>query len=228
MRFIVLCFVSVMLASCQTLSSDETNLQLEEELVAYGTEAAMLRDDIQSNQTQVVATVVAASTDAAAFGAYNRILAPTVGVVQPGTPTRIPAEEVIDALGVNAQGPMPVEMFDLSDGQTRFVQIGTAGQIDDRNCFISHQSFFQPNSNVIYMTGLGLNVYAGTSVRVEWRNGGDLVHTSSWSAPQSVDGQCVALALRPENAPFTPGNWTATMYVNGEPIDPAPFTITSM
>jgi hypothetical protein len=227
MRYLVICCILFALSACQGVTADETNLQLQSELDAYGTEGAVLRQEIQLNQTEIVATVAASGTDAAAYASYNRILAPTVGVVQPGTPTRIPAEEVIQALGVEAQGPMPVEMFDISDGQTRFVQLGTAGQIDNENCFISHQSFFQSSSNVIYMTGLGLNVFAGTSLRVEWRFGGELVHTSTWSAPQSVDGQCVALAMRPSNAALTPGNWTATMFVNGEPIDPAPFTIVS-
>jgi hypothetical protein len=75
------------------------------------------------------------------------------------------------------------------------------------------------------MTALALNLRAGTQVRVDWQYGGEIVYSNSWIAPQSLDGQCVAIELRPSNAPFLAGNWTATMYINGEPIDPAPFTI---
>lgn len=219
--------ICLSLSACEGLVVDEENLAMQAEFDAYSTEAVVLRQQMQVDQTVAANTVAIASTQAAQYSNYNRILQPTADVIVP-QPTRIPADELMSMMGDNVSGPMPIELFDLSDGQTRFVQVGTAGEIDGNRCFLAHQAFFNPNTtNVIYMTALGLNVYAGTSLRVEWRMGGELVHTTNWSAPQSVDGQCVALELTRADADLMPGNWTATLYVNGEPIDPAPFTITS-
>jgi hypothetical protein len=220
-RILILCCL-ILLTACQALTIDDENLARQAELEAFGTEAAALRDQMQQDRTAVASTVEVVGTQAADFISYNGFIAATLRA-------GIPATATPPSLIVNEQGPMPMSMFDLSSGEMRFVQIGTAGQINpDDRCFISHQAFFNVNTtNVIFMTALGLNIRAGTNVRVDWQYGGEIVYSNAWNAPQSVDGQCVALELRPSNAPFTPGNWTATMSVNGEPFDPAPFTITN-
>jgi hypothetical protein len=220
MRHLITILLCALLTSCQSFAAGEENLVLESELEAYATEAAELRNQMQADRTAIAETIVFGGTRVEAFTDYNAHLAATVqsGIIPTAT---------LANLDFDAQGPMPIDMFDLSSGEMRFVQVGTAGQItpNDR-CFVSHQNFFDAEmTSVIYMTALALNLRAGTVVRVDWQNGSEIVYSNAWTAPQSQDGQCVALELRPSNAPFIPGNWTATMYINGEPIDPAPFTI---
>jgi hypothetical protein len=70
-----------------------------------------------------------------------------------------------------------------------------------------------------------LNLQAGTVVRVDWQYGSDVVQSTSWIAQQAADGQCVALALRSADTDLAAGNWTATMYINSEAIDPTSFSI---
>lgn len=219
MRHILIVLIFVFLTACQSITSDDESLALQADLEAYGTEAAFLRDQMQLDRTSVAASVEDAGTQIAAFTVYNSQLAATVqsGIIPTAT---------VDLSDVSSTGPMSVDMFDLSSGEMRFVEVGTAGQItsEDR-CFVRHQSFFNAATSVIYMTALALNLQAGTVVRVDWQYGSDVVYSNGWTAPSGADGQCIAIEFRPSNAPFLAGNWTATMYINGNPIDPAPFTI---
>lgn len=220
MRLIWVLLMMMVLASCQSLAGNEENIAYEAELEAFGTEAAFLRDQMQIDRTAIAATVQVGGTQIAAFTEYNIQLAATVqsGIIP--TPT-------LGSFEIASEGPMSVEMFDLSSGEMRFVQVGAASQINPNDrCFVSHQNFFDADmTSVIYMTALALNLQAGAVVRVDWQYGSDVVYSNSWIAPQALDGQCVALEFRPSNAPFLAGNWTATMYINGEPIDPAAFSI---
>lgn len=218
MKQLCLLAISILITGCQAFTSDEVNQQLEQEIIAYATESAMLRDQIQIDRTQVIATVQSASTQSAQFSAYNNLLVATLRAINPPTPTSPPLDVV--------EGPLPFTIYDLSSGEMRFVQLGTASQIDSSGCFVRHQNFFNPMQvNTIYMTGVALNLRAGTTIRVNWQYEGEIVYSNSWVAPQSIDGQCFAIPIQPSNAPFLSGNWTATVIIDGEPIDPAPFTI---
>lgn len=217
---VLLISLAFLLVGCQGLQNDDSQALLVAEIEAYGTDASGLRSEMQQQRTEVVSTVDASATEAANYQRYNQMLASTVQAIVPPTATSLP-------ISIDAQGPLTFEAYDLSDGVMRFVQVGVAGQItpDDR-CFVTHQAFFQVmNTNVIYMTGVALNLLGGTELRVDWQLGGSVVYSDSWVAPADIEAICFALELRPSNAEFTPGNWTATLYVNGRAEDPVSFTI---
>jgi len=218
-RILLLLVCLITLPACNTLAGEDEFILMQSDIEAYGTEAVAIRESIQNDQVQVAATVDALATESANFTEFNRVLVSTVRAVLP--PTQ--AVNIVN----NEGGPLPLEMFDLSDGVMRFVQIGAAGtvNVDDR-CFVSHQTFFTTSADVIYLVALALNLKAGTNLRVDWSYGGELVHQSNWTAPENKAGECIALELRPGNALFLTGNWTATLYINGAPQDPASFTIT--
>ncbi len=216
----LLLLLSLLLVGCQGAQADESDALIRAELAAYGTEAAALRADMQVQRTEVVLTVDVAATEAANYAQYNALLAGTVQAALPPTPTPLP-------VNIDTQGPLPFDSYNLEDGVMRFVQVGLASQItpEDR-CFVRHQAFFQAmNTNVIYMTGVALNLRAGTELRVDWQFGGEVVYSNNWVAPGAMDATCFALELRPSNAPFTPGNWQATLFVNGAAEEPSSFTI---
>jgi len=216
----LLVLLGLLLVGCQGVATDDAETVLRADLEIYGTEASALRADMQQQRTAVVLTVDIAATQASNYARYNTMLAGTVQAVVPPTVTPLPVY-------IDAEGPLPFDSYDLSDGVLRVTQVGLAGQItqDDR-CFVNHQNFFQAmNTNVIYMTGVALNMQAGTELRVDWQFGGEVVYSNSWVAPSSVDATCFSIELRPSNAPFTVGNWTATLYVNGSAEEPSSFTI---
>lgn len=219
LKTVLLIAIALSLGACQSLASDDESAQLSADLEFYRTEAVQLQANMQLQRTAAVATIDASNMAAAEYNQLNQALVATREVVIP--PTQSVA--VID----NSSGPMPLEMFDLSDGRMRFVQVGVAGTINasDR-CFVSHQTFFnEMETQVIYLVALALNLQAGTVVSGTWNFNGETVYSTSWTAPETVPGQCIALEFRQSDAPFTPGNWTAILRVNGETVNPAPFTV---
>lgn len=210
--------IILLLTACQAALGSDDSLMFNSTLEAYGTEASNLRNDTLVNRTEVVATVQAAGTQASDFERYNQALRGTIVFVMP------PRDEeriVIESAG----GAMPIELYDLSNGEMRFVQVGTASDIDVNGCFLSKRQFFPTSIGTIYMTAVALNLRAGTVVRVDWQYGDTIVYSNGWTAPQSLDGQCVAIPFTSSNAEFMAGNWTATLYVNGEAVDPYSFTL---
>ncbi|MEL6308823.1 MAG: hypothetical protein AAFN11_15475 [Chloroflexota bacterium] len=217
-RWIWMCLF--ILCACGGTGEDIIEIDYEGDLVAYATEASQIREDIVISRTDIASTVEAGNAQTSQFERYNDLLRSTVVVaIPPTSDARIVANDTIGAL--------PVEVYDLSDGEMRFVQIGPAGEINDENCFIAKQQFFRTDSVAVFMTAVALNLRAGTTVSAEWRYGGELVYSNSWVAPQSVPYQCVSLTMRPSDAEFATGNWTVTLFVNGNPDEPKSFTIFS-
>ncbi|MGJ3241199.1 MAG: hypothetical protein ACFE0Q_21000 [Anaerolineae bacterium] len=219
MRYWIVMLVWVISACSGGTINEETLIDYDAELAAYSTEAAQLRNDLVIVQTDVVATIEAVDARRFDFARYNDSLRQTVvAVVPPVNEERIVANDI--------EGPLPVEVYDLSNGEMRFVQIGPAGEIDEQGCFRDKQQFFRIGTNeVIYMTAVALNLRAGTNVRADWQYGSELVFTNSWVAPQSEPYRCIVLAMRPSDAAFLPGNWSVTLSVNGDPTNPRSFTI---
>jgi hypothetical protein len=215
MRYGIIVLMSVLLVACQPADNQPA---MEEELVAYGTEVAALRDGLDSDLTQAAVTIAAAGTEAAAFERYNSELVVTV---RAGDPNPTPVRRVVESQGSG----LSAEMFDVEGEQLRVLQIGAAAEIDSSRCFRSHVEFFRPGTGVIYQTARLINVQPGTTLRAEWVYEGNVVHQRTWTAPEYRQTQCIALEMRTEDVTFTPGSWTATLYVNGEARDPTPFTI---
>lgn len=218
MRNWIIIILSMGLSACGTVDTGE-DVNFEANISAYSTEAAQIRNDMTINRTELAATVVSAGTQASDFERYNQSLRQTAIVVVPPTnEARIVANQ--------ADGPLPIEVYDLSDGQMRFVQIGPAGQVDANACFVSKQQFFSSDISSIYMTAVALNLRAGTTVRADWQFGGELVFSNSWVAPQTEPYRCISLAMSPSDTEFMTGNWSVTLSINGEPTEPRAFTIT--
>jgi hypothetical protein len=209
-----------LLSACQSVLGEDEKVLLEGTMQAYGTEAANLREDTQSHRTEVVMTIAASGSQAADIERYNQSLRGTIVVA-------IPSSEEERLLLNNAEGPLPIDVYDLSNGEMRVVQVGTASDIDVNGCFLAKRQFFPASIGAIYMTAVALNLRAGTVFRVDWQYGGTVVYSNGWTAPQSIDGQCIAIELRPGDVEFSEGNWTATLYVNGEAVEPYSFTIVS-
>lgn len=219
MRYWIIILICV-ISACGTGNDGEESINFEADIQAYGTEAANLRSGMVVESTTIVQTVAASEAQANNYSQYNGLLrSTTIALFPPTTESRIVANDI--------DGPLPPEVYDLSSGEMRFVQIGPAGDVDDNGCFRAKQQFFRPSNGVIYMTAVALNLRAGTSVRADWQYGSELVYSNSWVAPQSEQYRCIAIALRPSDAEFALGNWSVTLSIDGNPTEPRSFTILS-
>jgi hypothetical protein len=186
---------------------------------SIATEAAGIQLTASAEAVALNATIEAATRMETQHNAYNAVLLATVRANEVPTPSQ--------RLAMTDGGAMAAEMLNLADGQMRVQQIGTAGFVrPEDNCFETHQQFFnRASTNIIYMTGLVTNLQSGTTFRVDWIHNNRVVHTSTWSAPNDEIRRCLALALRASEVVFTPGPWSARLFMDNVPVGNSAFEI---
>lgn len=220
MRWLLLILCLPFAAGCQAIRGDDTAATLQSDLLVYETEVAQLRQDSQDYRTSSQATIEAAQTQSAAYLNYNRMVLATVQAGEIATPAQ---RAVVQGGGADAS-----DLYDTSDGQMRFVQVGVSGYVrPDDGCFERHQNFFNiPNTPRIFLVGLALNMQAGTTLRAEWMFQNTIVHQSQWSAPNSGTRDCIAIEITPANAAFAVGDWSVALFADGRSVATVPFTMT--
>jgi len=209
-------FAVLSLSACGLLGEpDEANLA-RLEIDAYGTQAVQIQSEAQLARTQAVQTVQVADVQSTQMAMFNQVLVTTARANQEPTLARIAMSE---------GGAMSLEMLDTSDGQMRIMQTGVASFIRPSDgCFETHQQYYTlPNANVVYMTGLAVNLPAGTTFAVDWLYEGQVVYQSSWTAPNNEVRRCIAVPMRADNVAFRQGNWIARLYVNGSSFTSSDF-----
>lgn len=220
---VVMCAICI--TGCQAFAREDVSATMQAELDANRTEVAMIRTSADDDRVGALATAQAAGTLSAEYTSFNNALYATVqasnGAVASEPRLILP----------NDGGAMPIEMFDLSDGQMRFAQIGLTVFVRPTDRCFEEQSvnniFWVGHFERIYLVAVGLNLQAGTNIRVNWFYEGQRVHESGLVVPAFSAYQCVALEINPGNAPLDLGNWSAAMFINGESETTRNFIITT-
>lgn len=213
----IIALISIIgLGACQSLGNDDM-AQITLELTAYATQSTQLQQAIAQDATQVVLTVDAASQQFAQLSGLNGVLVATVRAGENPTP--------VERIAAIQGGAMSLEMLNTSDGQMRFMQVGVAGFINPSDgCFESHQQYYTlGNANVVYMTALAVNLKAGTRFAVDWFYAGQRVFQSAWTAPSDEVRRCIAVPMRITDTAFLAGDWTATLYIDGQSYSSSSF-----
>jgi hypothetical protein len=215
MRLFILIIIPFLLASC-TNREDPTEL-MQNDLIAYSTQAANIQASVEIERTSVAATVVSSQNTLGQLRNYNQVIVATIRANQ--VPTSPP---ILIAQG----GQMPLEFMVESNTGMMFEQVGMAGFVDPQtNCRESYQDFFSTNASIIYLTATGINVPSGTDIVVNWTINGELRYTTIITSSSSESRQCLAFGITPNETFFTVGNWTASLMVNGREIRAQPFSI---
>lgn len=215
----VLGLTSIALTACGVAPQTDEAVTPLRPYESIATEAASIQLTASADVVAMNATIEAATRLESQHSAYNAVLLATVRANEVPTPSQ--------RLAMTEGGAMAAEMLNLADGQMRIQQIGTAGFVrPEDNCFETHQQFFnRASTNIIYMTGLVTNLKAGTTFRVDWIHNNRVVHTSTWSAPNDEIRRCLALALRASEVVFTPGPWSARLFMDNVPVGNSAFEI---
>ncbi|RMG82317.1 MAG: hypothetical protein D6712_14910, partial [Chloroflexi bacterium] len=122
-----------------------------------------------------------------------------------------------------------VEMMDdmAITGPIQIIDLAMTSVIRESDgCAARVQTSFPLTSSQIFIAARARNVQSGTSVEVEWFNESRLVLRDSWTIPVNAEDYCFWFSLTPQDVPFVAGNWSAWLYVNGQPIgEPLTFSI---
>jgi hypothetical protein len=223
--WIALC---ALLVGCSALGGEDLSATLQAQGTAYIAEATAISDRMAAMGTQIAATTAYAATYVAQVDGTNRQIVATLRASVPPTPQIVTAmnpELPIGTLTSDMMG-MP-EIAGAGGGILQFLQFTqTASSVRSSDgCAENVTSQFTPATSQIYATARALNVSAGTELGVEWLYEGQIVYSSRFVVEQFSPDYCFWFFITPQDVPFTPGNWSVRMLVNGAPTQPFSFTI---
>ncbi len=201
-------------------------------MTAFQQEMTGIADRIAAAGTQAAATAVAVETYVAQVDGVNRQVVATLRAGIPPTPQIVTALDpalpigTLDAGSAAAAGGAGGTMSDSNIAQfLQFTQTASSVRSSD-GCAENVTSQFSTGTSQIYATARALNVAAGTEMGVEWSLAGQIVYSSSFVVEQNNPDFCFWFFITPEDVPFTPGEWSVRILVNGAPIQPFTFMIT--
>jgi hypothetical protein len=209
---IVLCLV---LAACESLKTENVPATLQTDLTAYAVQATEIRVTGQAYATEAAATIVAAQTQSAYFGAYNQVLIATVRAGE----TPVPAQVLVT--GGEMEGSLGVAP------NIEFLQVLMADRINDTDrCALNDMALFDVTQTPrLYLTAVVNNMTTGTRIQVLWQQNGQQVHSTTWTAPQSSTSTCIAMELTPDQVAFVAGDWEAILIADERVIQTVPFVM---
>lgn len=227
----IACHIIILAAAsaCQMLPGDNPAATIEYEMTRYVTEAAEIGSSSLAEQTRSAATIQAAATESGFYVDYNNLLLVTVRAGDMPTP-ELQVASGPQPLMVEGEATDEAGMSDgygqAMTGEVSVSQVATAGGVRSSDgCASGSQSSFRSDDERIYFTFVASNLQAGTRFDVSWQYQGSTVHQTSWSASQNQVSLCIWFYIDPSDVPFTPGNWSAALSVNGSSAGTANFTI---
>jgi hypothetical protein len=216
------------------LGADNPAATQQAEVTAYISESTVIAQRMVDASTQTAATAVAAETYIAQVDGINRQVVATLRANLPPTPQIVTAMDPSLPVGTILPGSgagagMTDEMGGMAENTIaqflQFTQTATSVRSSD-GCAENITNQISTTAPEIYATARALNVVAGTELSVEWSSGGQVVYTSNFVVEEDQADFCFWFFITPEDVPFTPGDWSVRMLVNGAPIQPFNFTIT--
>lgn len=220
----------LLLAGCQALSGDDAIAVIDTDVTQYAAENDSIRAAATEEKVMVVETIVAAGTRIARLSAVNAALGATLRAHHTGTPevqaVVVSAEDMGSSLEDDmmndeaAQRPLDTVM--------RISNLSTARNTDpESGCSNGLVSQFSPSAERIYVTALVTALQSGTLFEVDWLFDGRSVYRVEWLADFSRSSVCIWFFATPFAFPFTPGNYAATLYADGEALGTTEFSIAS-
>jgi len=215
-----------LLAGCQALSG-ESVATVGADLTAYVSESQSIRAAATKEQIVVAETLVVAGTRVAELSAVNAALGATLRANYTGTPevraVVVSAEDMGSSLERDAMDDANATAVDST---LRVSNLATAESVDPASgCSNGSVSQFKPDGDRIYVTARVTELQAGSYFEVDWRFDERRIYQVSWLADYAKSFECVWFYATPVDFAFLPGAYTATMFVDGEAIGTAEFTI---
>ncbi|MCL4251550.1 MAG: hypothetical protein KJ065_25595 [Anaerolineae bacterium] len=232
-RIVIAGLILVAGAGCNALSSEDIPGTVAVESTAYAAEATTLARDLQAQGTAIYATAVYAETYVTQMDGINRQMVATLRAALPPTQQVVQGRDTSQPLISGLEG-VPLEELPgaaqtpsgagagAGSGITEFQPVQTASSVRSSDgCADVLANEFGLDTPIIYATTRAFNMRAGTEMGVEWLFGGQVVY--SWQFVVDVDDAdyCLWFSITPQDAPFTPGDWSVRMLANGAPLPAA-------
>lgn len=223
-------FLAALMTGCQALASQNIQTPVDDHATVYAVELTVLQRAAGLDQAQAAATLAAGGTRVAELSQVNAALGATLGAAF--TPTAEVRVVVVSAddMGGSLEQDMMDDMPDNEDSQTdmRVVDLASANSVNASNgCSTGVVRRFNPGSERIYVTARVEGLRPDTYFEVDWQSGDRVLTRVSWRATYAAASECIWFYATPVDFPFLPGNYRATLFVNGTAHSATDFSISA-
>lgn len=140
---------------------------------------------------------------------------------QPGVITPVPVTNAVPPAGGNVIIPT------ATLGAPTVFNVMTAENVGENDCAIGQMSSFSSSAERIYVAATAANITPGTVLGSQWYDAANSLLVSHDFTPDfEINGSCIWFFVDQTDFPFTPGNYTVQLTINGAAAGPlVPFTI---
>lgn len=139
---------------------------------------------------------------------------------QPAAITPVPVTNVVPPTG-------NVSIPTATLGAPTVFNVMTAENVGENDCAIGQMSSFSSSAERIYVSATAANITPGTVIGSQWFDAANTLLVSHDFTPDfEINGNCIWFFVDQTDFPFTPGNYTVQLTINGAASGPlVPFTI---
>lgn len=203
--------IIITLTACNMTLNEDNVATLAVQNQDYLTQAANIRETLQSQEVQVLNTSVAAETAVAQENAVNTILLETVRAGDP--PTVAVVAQLDRAAGRAASQNNPASFSDAPGGTPAETYV--AADINNADgCGIDRQTQFPTGTLRVYAVQRALNIPANTLYNIEWYYNGSVALEDGLVVNTEESELCIWFFLEP----YSTGNWSVQFFANGNPV----------
>ncbi len=228
-----LLLVAVAVSACSGQSSGEQTLVAQRDRLvtqmAFVYQTATISSDRMAMTVEYIETVTnrvsvqgtrLAQTLVARGGNISPIQPATTP--HPGSPaTPLPPSSTAPENATPAPSLPPTEA-----PQPALFNVVIAAGVGDNDCAIGQVTTFTPAAERIYVVATVTNVVPGTELGAHWFMEEQEVAYHTFVPDFPINQECIWFYIDQTDAPFTPGNWSVRLEINGAPADvPASFAI---
>ena len=222
--------LALVLAGCQALANENSPVPIDANATIFVLEMTALQRAIDLDQAHAAATLSAGGTRVAALSQVNAVLGATLqAALTPTTEIRamiVNAADLGSSLEQDMMDDMPEDAKDLSS--MRIVDLSTARAVNaSSGCSAGTVSRFDSGNERIYVTARVEGLRPDTYFEVDWRSGERVLYRVSWRATYAAAAECIWFFATPVDFPFLPGNYRATLFVNGQAHASSDFSISA-
>jgi hypothetical protein len=131
------------------------------------------------------------------------------------------------------QGPPPPTLpaaqvtSDPNDSSgPQLVNLVITDRVGADDCAVGSMSSFEPNALGVYIVATALNIASGSQLTARFLNDGIEQVFYNWSPDFNITQGCIWFYMPASDVPFTAGNWSAQLELNGAPAGaPVLFTV---
>ncbi len=222
--------LALVLAGCQALANENSPAPIDANATIFVLEMTALQRAIDLDQALAAATLSAGGTRVAALSQVNAVLGATLqAALTPTTEIRamiVNAADLGSSMEQDMMADMPEDAKDLSS--MRIVDLSTARAVKaSSGCSAGTVSRFDSGNERIYVTARVEGLRPDTYFEVDWRSGERVLYRVSWRATYAAAAECIWFFATPVDFPFLPGNYRATLFVNGQAHASSDFSISA-